>query len=393
MRLHLDPTISIKDDIILIENAILVPPTPQDPKRWNLIGGIFTQDGQLVDAAICWQNSKRASTIPPAFPTDPIVKVSGTHLFGGVLYAHFGHFLCESTSRLWALDHISEKLDSVLFFPKKQDIRKETEHLAQEFLDLISCTAPAKALAGPVQVEKFHVPKQAFGTGDLLHGAPEFRDFMRDNLGKTAPDTGFEKLYISRRNLYRFRGCLVGEGILEDRLAAEGYHIFHPQAHSFAEQVSYYKSAKYIIGLDGSSLHLVAMLATAGQKVAVLQRRPSGDARMVVDHMNQFCPEEVLLINGTPTCWAPAGIRRAKHSVFGMMDFSVLGKSLTEAGFIAPATPWEAITEHQQQTLVQEIGERLDSDMVETGDINMRLGDIPKRSNPDQVVLIPASGT
>jgi len=392
MRLHLDPSVSIKDDIILIENAILVPPSHQDPKRWDLIGGVFMQDGQLVDAAVCWQNSTRAATTSPDFPTDTVTKISGTHLFGGVVYAHFGHFLCESTSRLWALDHISEIMDSIIFFPKKQDIRRNTKKLAQEFLDIINCEIPPNVLDAPVCVERLYVPKQGFGTGDLLHAAPEYRTFMHEHLGKATQETGFKKLYISRRNLYKFRGCLVGEEILERRLEAEGYHIFHPQAHSIAEQVSYYKSAKYIIGLDGSSLHLVAMLAATGQKIAVLQRRPNHDAQMVVDHMNQFCPEDVLLIKGNPTCWAPAGIRRAKHSIFGMVDFSELGKTLTDAGFISPATPWEAISDAQQQILVLEIGERLDSDMVETGDINMRLSAIPKRSNPDQIVLIPTSG-
>ena len=50
-------------------------------------------------------------------PQDRPRDLAGAHLFAGHFRGHFGHFLVESTARLWALDHIREPLDSILYLP------------------------------------------------------------------------------------------------------------------------------------------------------------------------------------------------------------------------------------------------------------------------------------
>ncbi len=73
-------------------------------------GGVYYPDGRLCELSVHRACNRLHANVPlPLASSVASREVTGTHLFGGILIGHFGHFLLESLSRLWALDEMAPK--------------------------------------------------------------------------------------------------------------------------------------------------------------------------------------------------------------------------------------------------------------------------------------------
>ncbi|MBD3662884.1 FkbM family methyltransferase [Sulfitobacter aestuariivivens] len=322
-----------------LENALIVPPTEQ---KFVQPAGVLRADGKYHAAGALWRNG-RALTIAPDPPANATATREGTWLWGGVLWMHFGHFLVESTSRLWALNTLQDQIDGVLFVPKRPRNGTEVHEFQKEFISLLAPDMPVECIAEPTKVERLIVPGQGFGLGKMIAGTDAFRaaitaDFATD----IAPD-GPEKLYISRSGLPAGRGNLIGETELEAHLSAQGYAIYHPQNHSLTNQIATYKAAKHIIAAEGSALHLLAMVARPTQHVAIIVRRPSGATRNLEQHLQSFAGITPVTLSQLTRSWKPLGA--AKPRLWkGELDMPALQQDLIAAGFIgASKTTWDPL--------------------------------------------------
>ena len=168
----------------------------------------------------------------------------------------------------------------------------------------------------------------------MIRGTDPFRSHIATHFGASIPADGPEKLYISRSRLPERRGALVGEEALEQRLAEEGYTIYHPQAHSIPEQIAAYKAARQIIAAEGSALHLVAMVADADTCVAMIVRRPSGATRNIIEHLEGFAGRAPVVINELGRVWKPKGAAKPRDWM-GELDFPAIQQALAAEGFIS----------------------------------------------------------
>lgn len=96
-------------EVAVLDNALVVPASDGQP--WT---GVIGADGPCDKAAI-WREGK---DISPALGTvpQPDDHLPGTHIWGGVFLGHFGHFMVETISRLWAVR--GSGAESVIFVPK-----------------------------------------------------------------------------------------------------------------------------------------------------------------------------------------------------------------------------------------------------------------------------------
>ena len=78
--------------------------------------------------------SKRAAMTPPPWPQRRD-HLPGRWLWGGVLMDHFGHFLTESTPRLWAIGALKDQLDGLVFLHKRNG---EVANLHRTFMALMA---------------------------------------------------------------------------------------------------------------------------------------------------------------------------------------------------------------------------------------------------------------
>jgi hypothetical protein len=329
------------DRVVILRDALILPPlAPGTP----VAAGVLAADGTWVAEAALWRGGTALTVAPSAPPPEAADHLPGRHLWGGLLWHHFGHFLVESAARLWPLGLPATGTRSVLFVPRRAAADPGLQAWQRGFFDLIDPSPEVAVLTRPTLVEELLVPTQGFGLGPLAAGTPAFRAFVARAFARGVAPEGPERLYLSRSGLGARRGGLLGEGRIEARLAAEGYEIFHPERHPLAVQVARYRAARQVVAPDGSALHLFGYAARPGQDVAMIYRRRSRVPRNIVAQLAGFAGIEVLEIQAVRRDVGAAGEGAARDSL-GIASHAEIGAALARGGFIAPARPWPDLPE------------------------------------------------
>ncbi|KIN60705.1 DUF563 multi-domain protein [Sulfitobacter noctilucae] len=336
-----------------LEKAVVVPPTEQ-----NFVqkAGLLRSDGSYHSSGALWRNG-RSLTIKPPMPEGELPLRKGTWLWGGVLWMHFGHFLVESTARLWALDHLKDKIDGILFIPKRPRNGEDVLQFQRDLVALLGTDAPVVCAAAPERVEKLIVPGQGFGLGRMIEGTQEYRAAIANRFGKDVKADGAEKLYISRSKLPAGRGNLIGESELEAKLAAEDYSIYHPEKHDIFHQIATYKAARQVIAAEGSALHMLAMVADPKTDIAMIVRRPSGATANLETHVRSFTGTAPVTITHLKRSWKPLGAAKPRMWM-GELDMPAVQTALAQAGFIAKGSArWDPLDPKEVQ---ERLGDRFE---------------------------------
>lgn len=359
--LNFDPDQKLANDIKVLSDAVVVSWSEGSSRGASRPGGVYASDGKWCDTASVWRSAKQRVLLPTEMPKEEEIEtLPGTWMFGGMLYGHFGHFLCESTSRLWGVEHSPLPLDGILYIPKKKmswPQRAVKDH--KKFFDTLGLSdMNIRAFNAPVRVERLVVPPQGFGMHAMIAGSPEYRDYVHGNLGHSIAAEGAEKLYISRSKLFVKRGSVLGEDRLEQYLAAEGYEIFHPQVHSIEVQIARYKAARQVVSLDGSALHLAAFFADKNSRFAVLSRRPGeliSDFKTQLEKFADVAPSTIIEVY---RFWG-AGGKAQRNELYSLMDFQAIQKRLLEDGFIQSRKPWLNLNDQELEQALDEISGRM----------------------------------
>ena len=337
-----DPEGGWSTETAVLDNAIVVPPTESS---FVQEAGVLSSDGSYCDAGAFWRNT-RALTIAPDKPTEVAESLPGKWLWGGVMWMHFGHFLVESTNRLWGLD-TTDNLDGILYIPKRPRVGEKLVSYQTDFFKLLGIDLPIKVVTEPTTVEQLVVPGQGFGLGKIVEGTAACRKFIAERFGRDVEPSGSEKLYISRSRIGLKKGALIGEERLEDYLREDGYEIFHPEIHDMKTQIERYKAAKHIVAAEGSALHLFAMVARADQKVAIVARRRSGATVQIEKHLQSFADITPMTFDHIVRSWMPHGKSR-KRMALGEIDMPALQSSLINNGFISnKGAKWASLSDSE----------------------------------------------
>lgn len=361
-----DPDLPMRTALTFHRDVTLVPWGLTEPAGARRAAGLFDADGNPMPEADCLRYWNAPVTVTPdRDPAQPVEDVAGRWLFGGMFYGHFGHLLCETTARLWALDHAGP-VEGVLFHPKLA-FRHENR-MIRDHLDLFHALGlghlKLRAPQSPVRVAEIAIPEQGFGIGDMAAGRPEYRAFMRDRLSRAAPPDGPENLYISRSALPTKRGSVLLETRIEALMEQAGYTIFHPQMHPLTDQLSRYRAARRIVALDGSALHLAAMVLRPDAQVAILNRGPSQNIDDYIRQFRAFAGTDPLRIEAVRHYWFQSGRRVVKRETHALLDFPTVGAALAAAGFLPAGTGWTNPAQADIDTAVATLATRSGHDLT-----------------------------
>lgn len=319
------------------------PGSPGDAERvWRIAdaridpehGGVFNRGRLRIEAALQRGNGHYRGWRGVA-PDNPH-RLSGRHLYGGTLFFHFGHFLTESLSRLWAVADSGAR--SILFTPKSLRGRRHPDLAGwqAEILDRLGIHLPVRILHEAVEVEELLVPAQGFGLGRLSQGTPAFRAFtrkLRPALADHAVREG-TKLYLSRSRLARKTGGILGEAHLEQALAAQGFTILHPQDHSIGDQLQAMSAAHHLLGPEGSAFHLAGLVAAPRQRFALIRRRSAPD-HVHIRRQIRGMGATVAVLDMLAAEWLRPGKERSDDMSWGEPDYPALSARLLDLGLIA----------------------------------------------------------
>ncbi len=324
------PDTPFRGTILRLARALVVPERDGDAR---LASGVLLSDGRWCKLSKGWIRAGKAMPAPTLGPDEPVQDLAGCHLYAGHFRRHFGHFLVESTARLWALDQVPW-VDGILFLPYRGDSDRGID-THDAIFDLLGIDVPRRAASGVLRVEQLIVPELGFGWGERYAGSPAYRAFMKDRLAHVTPD-GPDRLYVSRAKLRAERGGILGEALIEEAMTRAGFEVFYPERHPVAVQIARYKAARQIVGLDGSALHLAAFVVRPETRVTMILRRSranTADYRLQFQSFAGITPAEIDAIR---TDWISGGANRADFQSVGELDFAHLFERLRNLGHLGP---------------------------------------------------------
>ena len=208
--------------------------------------------------------------------------LDGTFLYGGLIYGHLGHVMCEIVHRIltvrsqfrecpWLFVGLGAAAPLLGLSSMPPALKQ-----ALGFLDV----APENVLCvhAHSRIKRLQIPEQGsdFGGGPkpgclaLLRAHAEAR---LDSLYRHGAHQ--RRIYVSRTRLPP-GGSFLGETYLETLLEQEGCLPFHPEMHALEWQMETYRRAEVVIFPEGSACHGVELLGVEMlQTCAFLERRPS----------------------------------------------------------------------------------------------------------------------
>ncbi len=336
-----DPEGGWSQSVRTFQDAFVVPP-PRTGK--TLETGVFSKDRDLIARAAMWRREALV-TLPPPFPGDVTDRLEGRWLWGGVAYNHFGHFLVESLSRLWAVE---DAHDGILFVPR-DPAKPQLSGYQADLVQQIAGDCPVVMVDRPLQVAHLDVPGPGFGLGRIAKGTKMFRAHVAAHFGRDIAPEGPEDLFISRARLGTAQGGFVGEDLLDRRMEDAGYTVFHPETAGIGEQIARYKAARRIVALDGSALHLVAMVARKDQDVAVILRRESGKSSSLRRQLEFFAGRMAHIVQGLDDSGKAETVGKKRR--ISDLNFEQIGQGLYAGGFLE--APWGALSESEQRHVAE----------------------------------------
>ena len=348
--------------ILDLPNAIFVPERAGDSK---LASGILRADGSYCDLSQGWIRARKPMPAPSLQSAEKTEYLAGTHLFGGHFRGHFGHFLVESTARLWALDHLPVLPESIVYLPYRGEVGAIEKAMEghDRFYRLLGIDVPIRTYGTAMRVERLFVPELGFGWSERYAGSPAYRSFMQGRLRAAVQPEGGKKLYISRARLAASRGGVLGETVIEENLSRAGYEIFHPEKHPIEVQIARYRAAEKIVALDGSALHLAAYVTDPGTKVAMILRRSKANAADYRLQFQSFCAVDPDVIDVIKTDWVSGDANRVDFRSIGEIDFAELFRRLAVHGFVTKSFRPKLPSVADVAALLSDFSDRRSGDM------------------------------
>lgn len=312
-------------------------------------GGVYEADGALwPTGASAYLNHKNIAQVQ--VPHQNLPRLRGRYLYVGLVQnQHFGHFLTENTTRLWALDHTGP-VDGILYLG-----RYPNQPLASYIKDLFAVFAPSVPLVPvtrPTQVDRLVVPQTLAFPQGALYGHPLNRTFFDARISALPPCRSEmpKHLFVSRSHLANGAAKFVLEEEIDANFRAQGYTVVHPQELPVAEQLQLYANAEKLVFSEGSAIHLYVLAARPDQQVYFIWRRQV---------MHPIFARQLESFGAGPL----AGSNHVRASLFhrrfpgdraraaSLIDFDTLGAELASLGYIDP-TQW---TEPSQKQLTQAV--------------------------------------
>lgn len=337
---------ALRDEIVTVPGAVIVPPPLGAKNAPSQRSGVFDADKSFVKASHTCRPHGYFNEVPEYPAEGEIETLSGTWMFGGTFFGHFGHFLMDTAARSWAYADLKGKIDGILFTPKTNAGNIENMVMVQTpILRALGIDCHFQLVTTPTRVETLHVPYQGIGIGSGWEiGTPAFRRYMRENAGRHVAPKGPERVYLSRSALPRQRASFLAELILEDHLKAAGYEIIHPQQLSKDDQIALYRAAKYIISPDGSPMHLLAYTGNDSQRVAVIARRSANTKSIFANQIEEFTGAKAITIDCLIHDWLPEDANRPGRTSWGEFDMPGIFDALMAGGFLPSDVPrWATV--------------------------------------------------
>lgn len=216
-----------------------------------------------------------ADTIPPS---KECLTIHGKVLYGGYLRNQWGHFLLNTTARLWPLFSpgcpLPPEFDKILFFSDSPDI----DTLSGNFLRYMTLAGLADKIV--ITDKEAHIPGELI-VPDISLEHPDWyaREFLDIHRKVTAealllrPDIQAfpKKIFLTRSRLPNANENELELSRIDDFFISAGFSILYPEKLDLVTFIHYMQNAEEIAIISGSLAHNT-LFARSDAKVYIIER-------------------------------------------------------------------------------------------------------------------------
>ncbi|WP_203073548.1 glycosyltransferase 61 family protein [Falsiroseomonas ponticola] len=322
-------------------------------------GGPYTAAGAIIRRALYRAGGRIHMPRPdPALAMEACaagfrtpVTQRGRWVYAGGLHHHFGHFMMESLSRLWAMETLRDWADGIVWTlasPRPHNgarfasVTLQRSYIRDTLRLLGLGEKTLHVVTRPTVFEQLAVPSNLMfnASPNVAAGHAAFRDFVR-RMAAGAEAAPLPGLYVSRAGLVA-PARFAAEDALEDAFARAGWQVLRPEERSVPEQIALYRAARRLVFAEGSALHLYAYVARPDQRVGIILRRLPAKAKFAQQLLG-FGVEEVHVADAVAGIALPEGAAELKGRSAAaakgatVLDYRRLGDWLVAKGFLSAA--------------------------------------------------------
>lgn len=263
-----------KPSVRTLKSALVCPAVSDVSKVDPLYGAYGVRD---ENGDFCTASAMRSGELLP-YPAEEKYKTAEysdqSVIYGGVAYFHaYGHFLLESTARLWFVLQNHDDRRPIVFIP----VGKPDRYF--EFFDLLGIERERLLFIDrPMRFKEIAVPEMSSRLGEFY--TEEFMLPFR-KAAANVPAAKYEKVYLTRRR-FEF-GNMCGEEALEKTFKANGYKVVSPERLSVGKQIALMKGAKSVVSVLGSATHNTVFCRKGTENVVLNRAENVCRAQMLVN--------------------------------------------------------------------------------------------------------------
>lgn len=218
---------------------------------------------------------------------------------GSGMFNHFGHFLVESTNRLYPFLDKKYAHCKFVFVPAKKS--HKIPKYAYEMLGLLGIKPEnIILLQKPTRFRRLYIPHQAF---NLYRNTS---DAQRDTWAQIAKNahirTHYKKIYMSRAAMGDRK--TYGEEQIQRIFQKNGYKIIYPEKLPLNDQIALVHNCTHLAGCAGTALHMAAFMKPGGRVIQIKRNTRIGiadrDDNVIAQEMvNRTVGADMTLIWGS----------------------------------------------------------------------------------------------
>ena len=263
-----------------VEDGVIVPPLSRE---WNDCC-VTNRHGAIVDGSVMEAEEEFLRSVASLGQVGRVGQVGegdeireGTVLFAGYYNSHWGHFLVDTLSRLWALfrEQGAPRVDKIVFCLHEGE-KPFTGGNIGAALRLLGIADKIEFISRPTRYRRVVVgeigvyPRSIFATDVRV-----VYDRLREAALREPPTAAYSpRIYMSRSRLPKAVKNEAGIRQLDTLMKAWGYSVIHPQEMSLTDLVHALDGAEEVAALSGTLPHNL-LLGRDGTRLVILEKYPT----------------------------------------------------------------------------------------------------------------------
>lgn len=256
-------------------------------------GGVVDADGHYVRASARFRDFKETKASCSLvgsyeFSKKNVPVIEEPCIYCGEYIDHYGHFLCESMTRLWYVVKHYRKGIKLIFI---SEIPREIKGNYKQIFELLGIDLKDVLIISNV-VQCRHLVVPDLSSVFCCWATPEFFLPFQKIAQSVTKVEKHPKIYLSRMH-YKSR-YMIGEEAIEKLFRQNGFFVLYPEELSLSQLIGYLKGAKVVAGLSGTALHNIVF---ANPKTHLIVLNRSNRANPAQEMINQMADIDVSYVD------------------------------------------------------------------------------------------------